>query len=93
MKNLHVNTEQFESRLVDNMVYVRLKCDALNIVTEPAMNEDFYDLLQSINQSSELRGYVQINESEWKLLDNIKALAQFISQDNEEYVRQGRYYG
>ena len=93
MSNLNLNTEQFESRLVENMVYVRLKCDALNIVTEPAMNEDFYDLLQSINQSSELRGYVQINGSKWKLLDDLKALSQFISQDNEEYVQQGRYYG
>jgi len=93
MSNLNVITEQFESRLVENIVDVRLKCDALNIITEPAMNEDFYDLLQSINQSSELRGYVQINESEWKLLDDSNALAQFISQDNEDYVRQGRYYG
>jgi enoyl-CoA hydratase/carnithine racemase len=93
MSNLNVTTEQFESRLVGNIVNVHLKCDALDIVTEPAMNEDFYDLLQSINQSSELRGYVQINDSEWKLLSDSEALAQFISQDNEEYVRHGRYYG
>ncbi len=93
MSNLNLNTEQFESRLVDNMVYVRLKCDALNIVTEPAMNEDFYKLLETINHSSKLRGYVQINERNWKLLEDIKAFAQFLSQDNQEYVRHGRYYG
>jgi hypothetical protein len=40
----------------------------MDIVTKPAMNEDFYDPLQSVNESSELRGYVQINDSEWKLL-------------------------
>ena len=93
MSNLNLNTEHFESKLVENMVYVRLKYDALNIVTEPAMNEDFYELLQSINQSSELRGYVQINERKWKLLDDIKAFAKLISQDNQEYVRGGTYYG
>lgn len=93
MSNLNVNSEQFESRLVDNIVYTRLKCDALDIVTKPALNEDFYDLLQSINKSSELRGYVQINDGEWKILGDSEALAQFISQDNKEYVREGRYRG
>jgi hypothetical protein len=41
MSKLNVNNEQFESRLVDHMVYVRLKCDALDIVTKPDINEDF----------------------------------------------------
>ena len=38
------------------------------IMTFPWPTHYFYHPLQSVNEPSELRGYVQINDSEWKLL-------------------------
>ncbi len=93
MSNFNITAEHFESKLVNNMVLVRLKCGALDIVTNPSMNEDFYDLRQSVNRSPEIRGYVEISDSELNLRDETKALVQFISQDDEEYRKNGRSYG
>lgn len=93
MSRFDITTENFESKLVDNIVFVHLKSGAMEIVTNPGMNEDFYDLRETVNQSQGIRGYVEINEGEWKLLDETKALAQFISQDNEVFQKHGRSYG
>ncbi len=92
MTLLESSTEGFESKIVDNVAVVRLTGRAMNIVTEP-VNSDFWALLKSVNESPELLGYVQINDSESYGQDDVDALAQFISEDDELLVRHGRHYG
>ncbi len=92
MSQLESNTEGFESKIVDNVAVVRLTGQAMNIVTEP-VNSDFWALLKSVDESPELLGYAQINDSESYGQDDVDALAQFISEDDELLVRHGRHYG
>ena len=92
MSKLEFKTDAFESKLIDDTAVIHLTGQALDILTEPA-NSDFYDLLGSIKSSPELRGYVQINDRGSDIAGAVNALAQFISQDDEVFLRQGRYYG
>jgi enoyl-CoA hydratase/carnithine racemase len=57
------------------------------------VNSDFWALLKSINESPDLLGYVQINDSESYSQDDVDALVQFLSKDDELFVRHGRFYG
>jgi len=93
MGKFDMTKEEFESNLVDGTVVVQLRSEALDIVTKPAMNREYFELLESINESPELRGYVQMHEGHWDSRQAVQALAQFISQDDEMYSRAGRYYG
>lgn len=55
MSNLELMTESFESKLVENIVTVRLRSEALDIVTEPAKSQ-FYERLESVKSSPEPLG-------------------------------------
>ena len=92
MTQLESNTEGFESKLVDGVAVVRLTGQAMKIVTEP-VNSEFWTLLKSVNESPDLLGYVQINDIESYGQDDVDAMVQFISEDDELFVRHGRFYG
>ena len=92
MSKFETTTESFESRLVENTMIVSLKGQALDIITMPASSE-FYELLNSVNGSPELQGYVQINDSESYSDRAVDALIQFIAQDDRLHSSAGRQYG
>ncbi len=92
MTQLESHTEGFDSKLVDDVAVVRLTGQAMKIVTEP-VNSDFWAFLKSVNESPNLLGYVQINDSESYSQDDVDAMVEFISEDDEPFVRHGRFYG
>ena len=92
MAQLESNTEGFESKLVDGVEVVRLTGQAMKIVTEP-VNSQFWALLKSVNEAPDVLGYVQINDIESYGQDDVDAMVQFISEDDELFVRHGRFYG
>lgn len=66
---------------------------ALDIATKLDAGTDFHSFLNSVNDSEEVLGYVQINGSEWDSRSAVDELAAFISKNAEPYVRRGTYYG
>ncbi len=92
MTQLESHTEGFDSKLVDDVAVVRLTGQAMKIVTEP-VNSDFWAFLKSVNESPNLLGYVQINDSESYSQDDVDAMVEFISEDDEPFVSHGRFYG
>ncbi len=93
MSKLDTTTDIFESRFVDNFAIAHLKGQALDIVTDPQGNEDFYDLLRTVNDTPETLGYVQINDSEWDSLSAVNKLVSLLLKDTDPIVQGGRQYG
>ena len=93
MSNFEYVTASFESKLLKNTAIVHLKSQALEIFTDPGKNIDFYNLLKSVNDSLGLRGYVQINDTQFDSHSAVDAMVQFISQDKDYFEKAGRYYG
>jgi len=92
MTRLESNTEGFESKIDGDVAVIRLTGQAMKIVTEP-VNSEFWAVLKTVNESPDLLGYVQINDSESYNQDDVDAMVQFISEDDEHFVRHGRFYG
>lgn len=93
MGKLDSTTDIFESQFVDNVAVVHLKDRALEIVTNPQGSEDYYDHLGTINDSPEVSGYVQINDSEWDSQSAVDALVDSITKDSDAVTSRGRYQG
>ena len=75
MSNFEYVTASFESKLLKNTAIVHLKSQALEIFTDPGKNIDFYNLLKSVNDSPGLRGYVQINDTQFDSHSAVDAMA------------------
>ena len=83
MSKFDCATEIFESKFVDRITIVRLMPQALDIATKLDAGTDFHSFLNSVNDSEEVLGYVQINGSEWDSQIAVEELAAFISKDAE----------
>ncbi len=92
MNIFETTTESIESKLIDNIVIVNVKGQALDVVTMPASSE-YYELLDSVNSAPELLGYVQITDSESYSHSAVDALIDFISEDERLHSYAGRQYG
>jgi len=85
-------TECFDSTLVANTMVVNLKQNALNILTTKS-ESGYYNLLESVDVSPDVLGYVQINDSESYDHRAIEELVEFIAQDTHWRAHSGRQYG
>jgi enoyl-CoA hydratase/carnithine racemase len=92
MSTFETMTERFESRLVESIVIVNLKGQALDVVTMPATS-DYYELLKSVSDAPELLGFVQINGGESYSHSAVDVLTEFLAQDDRLHSYAGRQYG
>ena len=83
----------FESKVVENIVILKLGERALDITTNPGVTQEYCDLLQSANESDEVLGYIQINDSKWDSHFAIDKMVEFVSTDGDIFQRGGRHYG
>ena len=93
MSKFNIVKDQFESRLVDGIVITQFKEKALEIVTNPAGNEDFYTILDSINDAPEIKGYVQINDGNWDSRRAVDSLVDLFVHDTDSIISGIRHVG
>ena len=93
MRKIEAITDIFESQFVNNIAIAYLKGQALDIVTNPQDSEEFYNLLKTVNDSSDVLGYVQIHDSEWDSQSAIDEMIDQILKDTDYVVGGGRQFG
>ena len=93
MSKFKRSTDSFTSRLEEDIVVARLKVKALDIVTDPHGNDEYFDLLNAVDESPDLRGYVQINDGGWDRWAAVDELVGLL-QGNDDFANLGgRVYG
>ena len=80
MGKIDSNTDIYESRIIDNIACTHLKGKALDIATNPRVVSEFHELLNTVNESPDIAGYVQINDSEWDSHGALDALLALLSE-------------
>lgn len=80
----------YETEVVEGVVLVRLRTNALNIITDPLRFPQFYNEIESLNDASELCGYALINDIGYDGPASIATLLEEISQDEQALIRAGR---
>ncbi len=93
MSNLETSGEGFDSAIADNTVVVRLKADAIKILTTLESSFSFQELVGAADNATDAIGYVQIKDSEWDSRAAIDELAKFIAEDDELYIKKGHVLG
>lgn len=86
-------TEIFESQFVDNIAVAHLKGLALGVLTRPQGSKKYFDFLGSVNDSPDVLGYVQINDSKWDSHSAVDALVDLMLKDSDPVLHGSRYYG
>ena len=93
MKNFDVSEDSFESRQVGNSLIVRLKGQAMDILTDLETSSSFRQTLDAAREADSLDYYVQIKDSEWDSRKDLDDLGQLNSADDDLYTAGGRTYG
>lgn len=93
MNQFEKSSKCYDSKLVDNTVVVCLGAHALEITTEAEKRLDFLELLQSINRSPDVLGYVQINDSAFDGFADLQELITFIEENDAPYFARGGFRG
>ena len=93
MKNFDVSEDSFDSRQVGSSLIVRLKVQAMDILTDLETSSSFRKVLEAGREADNLDNYVQIKDSEWDRHTDLDNLGQFNTADDELYTAAGRTYG
>lgn len=93
MGKIDTNTDIYESRIVDNIAIARLKGKAQDVYTNAQVIGEFHELLMTVNDSPEMSGYVQINDSEWDSHSAVDALVELVSKDPDMSAPKSKYQG
>ncbi len=93
MKNFEVTNDSFDSRQIGNNLILRLKVQAMDILTDLETSSSFRNILEAARETDNLHNYVQIKDSEWDSHTDIDKLAQLDTNDDEFYTAAGRTYG
>lgn len=93
MSKLDFSTDSFTSQLKGDIVVAHLKGKALDIVTNPHGNEEYFDLLKTADESPEVTGYVQINDGGWDRWAAVDELVELLQTDDKFASLGGRLYG
>ena len=80
----------YGAEVVEGVVLVRLKTNALKIITDPLRFPQFYSDVESLNGASELCGYALINDIGYDGPASMAELLEQISQDEQALIRVGR---
>jgi enoyl-CoA hydratase/carnithine racemase len=93
MSKFDHSSNRFSASLDDHFVVVRLMEKALDIVTDPQGNEEYYNLLDQLGESPEVWGYVQISDRSWNRWAAVEQFVEQLRKDPEFVSRGGRPYG
>jgi len=93
MKNFEVTNDNFDSRQIGNNLILRLKVQAMDILTDLEASSSFYNILETARETASLHNYVQIKDSEWDSHADFDKLVQLDPTDDEFYTAAGRTYG
>ena len=93
MIDMEISDDDFDSELVGTNMVVRLKSQAMQILTDLQSSSKFHNVLSGVIEADKLDGYVQIKDGEWDSHSDVENLSQFISDNDEFYTVGGRSYG
>jgi enoyl-CoA hydratase/carnithine racemase len=93
MKSFDVTGDSFNSRQIGNNLIVRLKGQAMDILTDLETSLSFRNILEAAQETDNLHNYIQIKDSEWDSHADVDKLGQLDTTDDEFYTAAGRTYG
>ena len=92
MKNLQVTTNSFDSSLNQGTIVLRLKANAMDILTDLDAISDFRKVLDAVDDAPSLSGYAQIHDGEWDSHTDIKTLSRLVYEEDKQIIRHGHFY-
>ena len=92
MNDFKFTADSFDSNVIGNILVVRLKTMAMDILTDPETSLSFQSLLKGASEASNLDGYVQIKDSLWDSQTDNTRLSELINDQDEPYAAGGRTY-
>jgi enoyl-CoA hydratase/carnithine racemase len=93
MNQFEKSSKCYDSKLVDSTVVVHLGAHALEITTEAKRRLDFLELLESVDRSPDVLGYVLINDSAFDGTADLQELIKFMEENDAPYFARGGYRG
>ena len=90
---MEINDDDFDSTIVGTSLVVRLKSQAMQILTDLHSSAKFHNVLATLTATNTVDGYVQIKDSEWDSHADVDNLSQLISDEDEFSTIGGRSYG
>jgi enoyl-CoA hydratase/carnithine racemase len=94
VSQFEIDTTGFSSRLVKDTVVVHLKTQAMAIVTYVGTKQEFVEFLEAVGESSDVLGYVQINDSSWDSHTDVDEIVkQIFESDSEHFFGGGAQWG
>jgi enoyl-CoA hydratase/carnithine racemase len=93
MTDMEISGDDFDSTLVGTSLVIRLKSQAMQILTDLQSSSKFHNVLAKVTEANTLNGYVQIKDSDWDSHTDVDNLSQLIADDDEFYTVRGRSYG